>query len=409
MNHEKLTSTHKRLTLIFTGVVFCIVLILGLSILGAKYYNELRTSKRDFERNTLAITNIIETDATFPTSFLTRQVREKRERFGEIRKEFGDSPLLSTSFFIVNENNDIVFQNILEKPSFAEILDTNNDVYIDDNTLIRSIALRSSDIGSRVTFFKTLQYGSGELFEEILLLLGTTLLFTVLFYFIGYRFVGRALKPVEENLSDMGDFIHNAGHELKTPLAVMRGNMQVMQVEQSFDQKLLQENIKQVDAINNLIEGLRELSEVGKTKNLENLFLSQEIDEITANFTQNLQNKNIELNVQVSPNFRVYTNKQELHILLSNLIKNAITYNKQDGKIDIISKKNTLEIQDTGVGISDKDTQKVFNRFYQGSVGRSSEGHGIGLSLVQKIAQTNNWKIVLESEEGKGTSFKIIF
>ncbi len=68
---------------------------------------------------------------------------------------------------------------------------------------------------------------------------------------------------MEENLQDMSDFIHNAGHELKTPLAVMRGNLQIMQAEGKLDEELLKKSLLQVDHINLLIESLRELSEIG--------------------------------------------------------------------------------------------------------------------------------------------------
>ena len=89
-----------------------------------------------------------------------------------------------------------------------------------------------------------------------------TILFSFTFYFIGYRFVNKIMKPVEENLQDMTDFIHNAGHELKTPLAIMRGNLQVLQAEKKLDNNLINKNIRKIDRLNQLIEGLRELAEV---------------------------------------------------------------------------------------------------------------------------------------------------
>ena len=410
MNHKKLTSTHKRLTLIFTAVVFCIVLVLGLSILWAKYYNELRIAKRDFWQTTREITNIIETDRAFPQWFLMRQVREKRGRFWDIRQEFWESPLLSTSFFIINEQREVVFQNILEKPSFWELRSNAGErVYIDDSTLIRSVELQDSTLGEEVIFFKKLRYGGSQLFEEILFLLGITSIFSALFYFIGFRFVERALKPVEENLRDMSDFIHNTWHELKTPLAVMRGNLQVMQVEGVFDKKLIQGNITEVDHMNELIEWLRELSEVGKTSNLQSIQLKSEVERITHDFSDLLDQKSIELEIQIIESYRLYTNKQELDILLSNLIKNAIKYNKKWWTIHISLKRNNLSIKDTWRGIDSKEQEKIFERFYKTESARSEEGFGIWLSLVKKIADTNGWEIQVKSKLGKGTEFKIVF
>ena len=410
MNHEKLTSTHRKLTLIFTAVVFCIVLVLGLSILAAKYYNELRIAKRDFGQTTREITNIIETDRAFPQWFLMRQVREKRGRFWDIRQEFWESPLLSTSFFILDTQGEVVFQNILEKPSFAE-LKTNMQAqaYVDDNTIIRTVVLTESSLWQEVIFFKKLRYGTNQLFEEIMFLFGITFLFSLLFYFIGYRFVERALKPVEENLKDMSDFIHNAGHELKTPLAVMRWYLQVMQAEEAFDTKLLKKSVWEVDSMNALIEWLRELSEVGKNTSLQSVSLTSEIEHIIWDFSDLLEEKNIEVSSRIPASFHLYTNKQELTILLSNIIKNAIKYNKKGWKIEIYFKKNILSISDSWQGISKSEQNKIFERFYQGTNWRSEEGFGIGLSLVKKIADANGWKVCLKSELKKGSTFEIRF
>jgi len=60
--------------------------------------------------------------------------------------------------------------------------------------------------------------------------------------------------PLEENLDDMKSFIHNAGHELKTPLAVMRGNLQIIEAEKKYDESLIHSSIKNVDTMNGLIE-----------------------------------------------------------------------------------------------------------------------------------------------------------
>ncbi len=410
MNHEKLTATHKRLTLIFTWVVFCIVLVLWLSVLGAKYYNELRIAKRDFIRTTWAITNIIETDRTFPSWFIREQVREKRGRFRDIRSELGESPLLSTSFFIVNWEGEVVFQNILEKPNFSELRPNIwSQSYLDENTIIRRVGLTNSALGQEVIFFKKLRYGTNQLFEELLFLLWITILFSVLFHFIGYRFVERALKPVEENLRDMWDFIHNAGHELKTPLAVMRGNLQVMQVEEKLDPKLLKSSIRELDNMNELIEWLRELSEVWKLQKKEHIALATEVSRVVKDLKIFAKQRHVAINNTVKGVLTLHTHRQELDILLSNLIKNGIKYNRKWWEVDISMKKNILSIRDTGKWISPEEQTQIFERFYQWETARSSEWSGIWLSLVKKIADANGWKIWVTSEEWKWSTFQVTF
>lgn len=133
---------------------------------------------------------------------------------------------------------------------------------------------------------------------------------------IGLQFVGKTLKPVEDNLKDMKDFIHNAGHELKTPLAVMRGNLQIIQAEKNFDADLLKDSIKEVDRMNSLIEGLRELSEVGKHSEKQNLALATEVALIVKEYSSLAADKDIEIINEISGSFVVSANKQELSMLL---------------------------------------------------------------------------------------------
>lgn len=136
----------------------------------------------------------------------------------------------------------------------------------------------------------------------------------------------RALKPVEENLQDMTDFIHNAGHELKTPLAVMRGNLQIMQAEGKLDEELLQKSLAQVDHINLLIESLRELSELGSLCEKQKINIKKEIENVIASFHTLSQEKNIEVKNMIFKDFFIEANTQELQVLLSNLLKNALKY-----------------------------------------------------------------------------------
>lgn len=92
----------------------------------------------------------------------------------------------------------------------------------------------------------------------------------------------------------MQAFIHNAGHELKTPLAIVRGNLQVMQAEKKYDEHLLELSIASVDATTHLLESLRELSEVGKLAEKEKLSLFWEIEKIREKFEDLRALKNIE-------------------------------------------------------------------------------------------------------------------
>jgi two-component system phosphate regulon sensor histidine kinase PhoR len=111
----------------------------------------------------------------------------------------------------------------------------------------------------------------------------------------------------------------------------------------------------------------------------------------------------------VSKDVSLYVNREEMYVLVSNLLKNAITYNKKKWKVDISFKNNSLIITDTGLWIPQEELEKIFERFYQGVSARSNEGFGIWLSLVKKIVDANGWKIEVKSTKGEGTEFRVMF
>jgi signal transduction histidine kinase len=214
---------------------------------------------------------------------------------------------------------------------------------------------------------------------------------------------------VEENIEDMKHFIHNASHELKTPLSVMRWNLQIIQAEKKYDESLILSSIENVDKMNGLIEWLRELSEVGKLKQQEFLALTTIVDDVIWQYKDNIEKKSLLLITQLNSNYSLRANKQELSMLIANILGNAIKYSQEKWEINVGVKKNILEISDHGPGMTKIEQEKVFDRFYQGSTWRNAEWFGIGLSLVRKIADSNNWKIELDSEEKKWTTFRILF
>lgn len=120
MQHEKLIKTHRKLTILFTGLVFCVVCILGFSTLMAKYYNEHRMEKSEFRKSSDDIEKILESGNIVLKTFFLNQIQERRnfeERMkGEREKQMAGNPFLS--FFILDEHNDIVFENIVEKIDF---------------------------------------------------------------------------------------------------------------------------------------------------------------------------------------------------------------------------------------------------------------------------------------------------
>jgi len=390
----------------FTWVVFIIVLIVGISFLSAKYFSESRTQKKEmlWQINTIVVG--IQRDRDFLTKYSRQKIIEEIRQFRpwDIKWDrFANNSRIS--FLVLDSENNLVFKEILQEPKFDEIDFETKNIYRDSGILI---ATREVD-DNRIIFYQNIDYEFEDFFSDVLLLLFLATLLSGFVYFIWYRFVWETLLPVEENMKDMWDFIHNAGHELKTPLSVIRWNLQVMSGENELDPKLIKKSIAEIDRANDLIEGLRELSEVGKIAEKSNFAIATEVKKVLESYQKLISKKDINVYNNAKWWTVVYANREELTILISNLIKNAILYNTKKWEIFLDLQKNVLTIRDTWKGMSQQEISKIFDRLYRWTESRNIEWFWIGLSLVKKIVDANGWKISVKSEEGKWSTFEIVF
>ena len=104
-------------------------------------------------------------------------------------------------------------------------------------------------------------------------------------------------------------------------------------------------------------------------------------------------------------------NQTELYELVYNLMDNAVKYNRQGGNVDVVLSGKTICISDTGIGIPEKDRQRIFERFYRVDKSRSKAtgGTGLGLSIVKHVAEKHNATITVESTLNVGTDITVDF
>jgi len=111
-----------------------------------------------------------------------------------------------------------------------------------------------------VIFFKNSGYPLDDILRDILRLLIIDVMLIIPFYFIGRYYVGRTLEPVAENIDTMSHFIHDAGHELKTPLAIVSGNLQILRDSKTPDKDIIEESITTIHSMADSLDGLVELA-----------------------------------------------------------------------------------------------------------------------------------------------------
>jgi len=216
------------------------------------------------------------------------------------------------------------------------------------------------------------------------------------------------------------NFIADATHELRTPLAIIKGN-----VELALRNK--DKNASQVEtfkAINVEINHLAELLSDLTTLTSENKIAHQKIFKSKVSLLRLIENvtercatlaltKNIKIEIKEIPDVSLAGDRIYLEKLFSNIISNAIFYGKEKGSIIINAKKDKkyiiITIKDNGIGIEKEDLPNIFNRFYRAENARDTkrEGTGLGLAISKWIVESHDGNIEVSSVIKKGTTFTI--
>lgn len=225
------------------------------------------------------------------------------------------------------------------------------------------------------------------------------------------------LSRIEDSMHQQKQFTADASHEMRTPLTIIKGTLEVLlrkqRTPEQYEQKI-NEVINQTDRLSFLFDQLLQLARAESNITLvkkENISLKKKIESlITVN---NLLKKDNQLIYNIPANCVVIGDSVLLDSILENLISNAIKYNTPNGNVifEWNEKSNSLLIKDEGIGISKEQLPYLFNRFYRADNSRSStiQGNGLGLSIVKRLCELQHINISVESIENKGTTFTLQF
>lgn len=406
-----INHTKKKLTLVFTSALFCMMIFLWISFFTLKYYKDVTLEKRaiydlgrDIQTGKIDINQI--------SNFF------HKDEYGDDKKKpkkpkWSDSFLGGISYFIFKDNQVLAYQisYSINDDFWEDLLKEvqKKDTFIFKGFVVQKIENPTN--GETLVIFQKLRYDLEDYISDNVIFIVFTILFSLILYTIVSKFVTKTFTPVEENMKDMNHFIHNAGHELKTPITVIDSNVQYLQEVKEYDASIVGEIKDEAKKLNELIDTLIQLSDISALKKDqgEKIVLHTMVEEVLSTHKTTLSSQSIAPKVSIPKKAEIIANRNYLYIVLSNLIGNAIRYNKEKGKIHITYKDNKLVIKDTGIGMSQENTKKIFDRFYKVDTSRNSQWFGIGLSLVKKICDIYDWDISVSSTPDKGSSFTIDF
>jgi heavy metal sensor kinase len=242
------------------------------------------------------------------------------------------------------------------------------------------------------------------------------------------------ISRLDQSFRQMKQFSSDASHELKTPLTILKGEVEVTLRRERLPQEyrqILKSNLEEINRMSQIVEDLLLLSKADTGEihlNKEDINLTEILNEIVAQMDMLTRSKRLHLftsNHQQDIHF--FGDALRIRELFINLIENGIKYTEEGGSIHITleieyqpllknqpdwvggEKEEFLKIivSDTGIGIAKEDQERIFNRFFRVDKARSREegGSGLGLSICKWIVEAHHGEIKVESELGKGSSF----
>lgn len=235
---------------------------------------------------------------------------------------------------------------------------------------------------------------------------------------IASLFSKRAAGPIIESIEKQKQFITNAGHDLKTPVAIIMANSEVLEMKLGEDDEWVKSIKNQSKRLDALIKNLLNLAKIGEGQKKKKEKTEFSIDELLQKEIDSMKilakNKIIEYN-RPKDEIKIVKYKPEISQLITILLDNAIKYTPKEGKIEVSIKKygkNNVQLIISNPYTGDKNisTNKLFDRFYRGDQSRNTkyEGYGIGLSMAKSIVASNKGKISCAIDNNDKINFIVI-
>ena len=253
---------------------------------------------------------------------------------------------------------------------------------------------------------KTIQYiGEGSTFLALILLSAI--------------FVYRAVRRQFRLQQQQQHFMMAVTHELKTPIAVAKLNLETLKrfrLDEEKRQKIIQSALEETERLNTLANNILVSSQLeggGYTLTREEMDLSSITNQLAGEFQQRYPERKWQLAIQ--PDLGVNADPLLIQLLVNNLVENAIKYSPKESEITIGLKKENkfllLYVKDLGPGIREGEKKKIFEKFYRvgNETTRTAKGTGLGLYLCRKIAEDHHAHLAVADNQPRGSIFTVRF
>jgi len=228
---------------------------------------------------------------------------------------------------------------------------------------------------------------------------------------------GKAIRPVADSIQKQRQFVTDAGHEIKTPLAIIQANLDAMELlegENKWSRNIRRQTFRLNGLMQNLLT-LAKMEEESLCLPMETVFLKELLEEAVRIFAEAAALKKIHLEKEVCSEGMIHANREYTQRLLSILLDNAVKYTDEEGMITISLQEKgnaaVLQVKNTCKELPPVDAEKLFDRFYRADQARTqkSGGYGIGLSAAYAIVKAQRGNIFADYPDGHTIRFTVVF
>ena len=228
------------------------------------------------------------------------------------------------------------------------------------------------------------------------------------------------VERLKESEQKRNNFVSDASHELKTPLASIKLLSDSI-LQNDMDTEMVREFVADIgseaDRLNRMSQKLLSLSRIESQadSDCEIVFIAPTVERVVRMLSENAQNSNITVSSNLQDDCSILILEDDLYQIVFNLVENGIKYNNPGGTLTIalhhIRDDAVLTVQDSGMGIPEDSLEHIFERFYRVDKARARKtgGSGLGLSIVRNMVERNGGTITAASKEGEGTCFTVTF
>lgn len=246
------------------------------------------------------------------------------------------------------------------------------------------------------------------------------LIMLIVIYFLSRYFANRSIAPVREAFEKQKQFIGDASHELKTPLAIINTNADVLLANQedtiANQAKWLHYIKSETERMTGLTNDLLYLTQMDDSRSTmihAKFNMSDAVESIILPMEAVIFEKNISLDYNIEPNLTVHGNSEQIKQVILILLDNAVKYSGPKGAVNVtLQKQNNdvmLAVSNTGEGIAPEHLDRIFDRFYRtdSSRARKHGGHGLGLAIARSIVDQHKGELYARSVVGEGATFYV--